>query len=74
VGAAWWGAMFNAYLLPDKTWFRRLRWTGIAAALTMPLLGLGALILLVVSVAYAQWAPGGTPSPAQPLAWTPFPV
>jgi hypothetical protein len=66
--------MFNAYLLPDKTWFRRLRWTGIAAALTMPLLGLGALILLVVSVAYAQWAPGGTPSPAQPLAWTPFPV
>jgi hypothetical protein len=74
VGAAWWGALFNAYLLPDKTWYRRLRWTGIAAALTMPLLGLGALILLVVFVAYTQWASDGTPSPVQPLGWTPFPV
>ncbi|HZL81737.1 MAG TPA: hypothetical protein VFC06_07385 [Demequina sp.] len=36
VGAAWWAAIFNADLLEDKTWFRRLRWTGVAAALTMP--------------------------------------
>ena len=74
VGAAWWGALFNTYGLPDKTWFRRLRWTGIAAALTMPLFGLGALILLAVFVAYAKRAPDGTSSSARPPASTPFPV
>jgi len=74
VGAAWWGALFNTYRLPDKTWFRRLRWTGIAAAFTMPLLGLGALILLAVFVAYAKRAPDGTSSSARPPASTPFPV
>ncbi|HEY5249879.1 MAG TPA: hypothetical protein VIJ15_15680 [Dermatophilaceae bacterium] len=66
VGAAWWGALFNTHALPDKTWFRRLRWTGIAAALTMPLFGLGALILLAVFVAYARRAPDSTSSSARP--------
>src|SRR5664280_1237016 len=59
VGAAWWAAIFNAHLLEDKTWFRRLRWTGVAAALTMPLLGFGALILLVSLSAYVRLAPDG---------------
>ena len=74
VGAAWWEALFNTYVLADKTWFRRLRWTGIAAALTMPLFGLGALILLAAFVAYARRAPDGTSSSARPAASTPFPV
>ena len=73
VGAAWWGALFNTYGLPDKTWFRRLRWTGIAAALTMPLFGLGALILLAVFVAYARRAPDSTSSSARPAASTALP-
>jgi hypothetical protein len=60
IAAAWWGALFNAYLLPDRTWFRRLRWTGTAAALTMPLLGLGAIILAVTLTAWARGAPDGT--------------
>ena len=72
VGAAWWGALFNTYVLPDKTWFRRLRWVGIVAALTMPLFGLGALILFVVFVAYARRAPDGTMRSARPPAT--FPV
>ena len=74
VGAAWWEALFNTYVLADKTWFRRLRWTGIVAALTMPLFGLGGLILLAVFVAYAQRAPDSTSSSARPPASTPFPV
>lgn len=44
LGAAWWGALFNASLLADKVWFNRLRWSGIIAALTMPLLALLASI------------------------------
>jgi len=57
---------FNTHVLPDKTWFRRLRWIGIVAALTMPLFGLGGLILLAVFVAYARLAPDGTSSSAPP--------
>lgn len=60
VAAAWWGALFNAYLVPDQTWFRRLMWTGITAALTMPLLGLGALITAITLAAWARVAPDGT--------------
>jgi hypothetical protein len=55
--AAWWGAIFNAYQLADKTWFRRLLWGGIAAAVTGPLFGLGALILAIVLIAYQRSAP-----------------
>jgi hypothetical protein len=72
IGVAWWGALFNTHLLLDATWFRRLRWTGIAGALTMPLLGLGALILLTVFIAYARLAPDGTSSPTQDPASTPL--
>ncbi|HEX5532335.1 MAG TPA: hypothetical protein VFX33_01185 [Actinomycetales bacterium] len=59
VGAAWWGAVFNSFELADKTWFRRLRWTGIVGVLTLPLFGLGTLILFPVFVAYARHAPDG---------------
>jgi hypothetical protein len=60
VFAAWWGALFNAYLLPDQTWFRRLRWTGVLAAVTMPVLGLGAVVVAVALGAWARRAPDGT--------------
>ncbi len=57
--AAWWAAILNAHALADQTWFKRLRWTGIAAALTMPLFGLGGLIVAIDEFAYARWAPDG---------------
>lgn len=60
VFAAWWAALFNAYLLEDHSWFRRLRWTGVLAAVTMPLLGLGALVVAVALGAWARRAPDGT--------------
>jgi hypothetical protein len=55
--AAWWGAIFNTHLLADKTWFHRLLWGGVAAAVTMPLFGFGALILAGVLIAYQHSAP-----------------
>jgi hypothetical protein len=68
--AAWWGAIFNTHQLPDKTWFHRLLWGGVAAAVTMPLFGFGALILAVVLIAYQHSAPDSMavhrlPSPAE---------
>ena len=79
VWAAWWAAIFNTHLLAGKTWFNTLLWTGVAAAVTMPLFGFGALILAVVLIAYWRAAPDGLagqplatataaipPSPAQP--------
>lgn len=60
LGVAWWGALFNAHLLADKTWFNRLRWAGIAAIVTMPLLGLGSLVLAVVLIVYQRSAVDGT--------------
>jgi len=60
VAAAWWGALFNAYLLPDQTWFRRLRWTGVLAFVTMPLLGLGAIVVAITLAAWARQASDGT--------------
>jgi len=57
VGAAWWGALFNARLLAHNAWFKRLLWSGIAAAATMPLFGFGVLILAVVLIAYRRSAP-----------------
>lgn len=71
VFAAWWGALFNAYLLPDQTWFRRLRWTGVLAAVTMPLLGLGAVVVAVALGAWARRAPDGTAPRTSAEALTP---
>ncbi len=59
VWAAWWGALFNARTLADRTWFHRLLWSGIAAAVTMPAFGFGGLILAVVLIAYWRSAPDG---------------
>ena len=55
--ACWWAAMFNARQLADRTWFSVLVWGAIVATLTMPLLGLGALIAAGVGIAYRQAAP-----------------
>jgi hypothetical protein len=55
--AAWWGAIFNTHQLADKTWFHRLLWGGVAAAVTLPLFGFGALILAGVLIAYQHSAP-----------------
>jgi hypothetical protein len=63
LSAAWWGALFNAHLLADRTWFNRLRWLGIAAALTMPMLGLGAVIMAGALIAYRVSAADGTLGP-----------
>lgn len=59
VCAAWWGALFNAHRFADKTWFERLLWSGIAAAVTLPLFGFGLLILGAVLIAYRRSAPDG---------------
>jgi hypothetical protein len=56
---AWWGAVFNTSRLADKTWFTRLLWSGIVAAVTSPLFGLGALIGLGVMIAYLRGGPDG---------------
>jgi hypothetical protein len=60
IWAAWWGALFNAHALVAMTWFHRLLWSGIAAAVTAPLFGFGGLILAVVLIAYWRSAPDGT--------------
>ena len=57
--AGWMAALFNVHLLADKTWFNVLLWTGIVAILTMPLLGLGALMAAGVGIAYLAAAPDG---------------
>lgn len=54
---AWWAAVFNARRLADKTWYTLLVWSGVVATLTMPFLGLGALIAAGVGIAYRQAAP-----------------
>jgi hypothetical protein len=65
--AAWLAALLNVHLLVDRTWFNVLLWTGIAAILTMPLLGLGALIAMGVGIAYLAAAPDGlAPGACQP--------
>ena len=60
VWAAWWGALFSANILARRTWFHWLLWSGIAAAVTMPLFGFGGLILAVVLITYWCSAPDGT--------------
>ncbi len=65
VGVAWWAALFNAHDLADKKWFKRILWGGIIGVLTMPLFGLGVLILALLVFAYSRRAPDAT-SPAAP--------
>lgn len=56
---AWWAALFNAHELADRTWFNVLVWGGIAAILTMPIFGFGALIAAGIGLAYRAGAPDG---------------
>jgi hypothetical protein len=75
VWAAWWGALFSAHALPERTLFRVLLWSGIAAAVTMPAFGFGGLIVMVALIAYWHSAPG--PIAVQPPglpAQMPMPV
>jgi hypothetical protein len=75
VWAAWWGALFSARTLPDRTLFRVLLWSGIAAAVTMPVFGFGGLILVIALIAYWRAAPGRiTGQPPQLPAQRPTPA
>jgi hypothetical protein len=58
--AAWWAALFNAHRLGDRTWFKVLLWSGIVGAATMPIFGLGALVVAVVEIAYLLAGPDAT--------------
>lgn len=71
IGAAYWGALFNAQRLTDQTWFRRLRSSGILATLMIPIFGLGALIAAIMLIAYQHSAPDSiAPAPPQPPSRT----
>jgi hypothetical protein len=75
VWAAWWAAIFNTHLLSGKTWFNALLWSGIPAAVTMPLFGFGALILAGVLIAYWRAAPDGLAAQRpQPATAAPLPT
>jgi hypothetical protein len=58
VWAAWWGALFSAHTQAERTLFRLLLWSGIVAAVTMPVFGFGGLILVIVLIVYWRSAPG----------------
>lgn len=70
---AWWGAIFNAHRLPDRTWFNVLLWSGIVGAVTMPIFGLGALVVASVGIVYFAAAPDATQT-QQPQATPPTPT
>jgi hypothetical protein len=75
VWAAWWGALFSARTLPNKTLFRVLLWSGIAAAVTMPAFGFGGLILVIALIAYWHSAPDRIAAqPPELPAQMPMPV
>jgi hypothetical protein len=54
---SWWAALFNAHRLAGRTWFNVLLWSGLVGAVTMPIFGLGALVVAVVAIVYAVAAP-----------------
>jgi hypothetical protein len=57
---SWWGELFNAHRLADRTWFNVLLWSGVVGAVTMPIFGLGALVVAGVGIAYLLMAPDAT--------------
>lgn len=67
---SWWGAIFNAHRLADHTWFNVLLWSGIVGAVTMPIFGLGALVVASVGIVYFAAAPDATQT-QQPQATPP---
>jgi hypothetical protein len=50
-------AVLGTRQLVDPRWFKALRWGGIAGLVTMPLIGLGALVLGAVMTAYLVAGP-----------------
>ena len=52
--AAWWGAIFNTDRLRDRSWFRRLVWSGIVSVVGSPLFGIGPLLGLGVMVSFLR--------------------
>jgi hypothetical protein len=63
---AWVKAVLNTRRLADPRWFNALLWGGIAGLLTMPLFGLGALVLGSVMTAYLVAGPDGVAAGARP--------
>lgn len=63
---AWVKAVLNTRQLADPRWFKALLWGGIAGLLTMPLFGLGALVLGAVMTAYLVAGPDGTAAATRP--------
>jgi hypothetical protein len=57
---SWWGALFNAHRVADRTWFNVLLWGGIVGAVTAPIFGLGALVVAGVVIVYGVAAPEAT--------------
>ncbi len=48
---AWFGALFNAHLLADRTWFNVLLWVGIAGIVSSPIV-IGGLLFWALMLAY----------------------
>lgn len=65
---AWVKALLNTRQLADPRWFKALLWGGIAGLVTMPLFGLGALVLGAVMTAYLVAGPDGLAVEARPAA------
>jgi hypothetical protein len=68
LAAAWWGAIFNAHKLADKTWFNVLLWSGIIGVVTAPLFGVGAVIGFGVLIAYVLAGPDGLATEQPPVS------
>ena len=65
---AWIGALFNARLLQDKTWYKLLMWLGIVGIATSPVV-IGGLLWWTLMLVYVVVGPDG--KAVQPQAATP---
>lgn len=55
---AWIGALFNARLLEDETWYKLLLWLGIVGIVTSPVV-IGALLWWTLMLVYLVGGPDG---------------
>jgi len=67
---AWVGAVRNTQHLPDQRWYRTLRWCGIGGLVTVPLVGVGALILGAATMAYVVGGPDALAVDPWPRIWS----
>jgi hypothetical protein len=65
---AWIGALFNAHLLEDETWYKLLLWLGIVGIVTSPVV-IGGLLWWTLMLVYVVAGPDG--KAIQPQAATP---